>query len=118
MSGTQTPLPTYGECSFRRVLQQFKDEHLKGSECEQFQFTNLGDLQSSMREIQDNQASKAKMRNMNRLRKFLEGMEQYENLIEVFLNASEYVAFVWVRWKPLLSLPVFQLLRTVPDRGR
>ncbi|KAK0718014.1 hypothetical protein B0T26DRAFT_830132, partial [Lasiosphaeria miniovina] len=51
-----------------------------------------------MKEIQDEQASKARMRNMNRLRKFLEGMEQYievflEQLIEVFLNASEFVAF-------------------------
>ena len=118
MSGTQPPPPTDGESRFRRVLQQFKDGHLKGSECDQFQFTNLGDLKSSMREIQDEQASKAKMRNMNRLRKFLEGMEQYEKLIEVFLNASEYVAFVWVRCQPLLSRPVFQLLRTFPGRGR
>jgi len=101
MSGTQAPLPAHGYSSFRRALQQFKDEHLNESECEQFQFTELKDLESSMREIQDEQASKSRMRNMNRLRKFLEGMERYEKLIEVFLNASEFVAFVWVRHQPV-----------------
>ena len=99
MSGTQAPLPAHGYSSFRRVLQQFKNK-LSESECEQFQFTELKDLKSSMKEIQDEQASKSRMRNMNRLRKFLEGMEQYEKLIEVFLNASEFVAFVWVRHQP------------------
>ncbi|KAK4209645.1 hypothetical protein QBC37DRAFT_430021 [Rhypophila decipiens] len=104
MSGTHTPPPAHGEPSFQRVLQQFKDEHLKGSESEQFQFANLADLRSSMKEIQDEHASKVRMRNMNRLRKFLEGMEQYESLIEVFLNASEFVAFVWGPMKFLLQV--------------
>lgn len=86
------------------MLQKFKDEHLRGSESEQFQFTNLADLKSSMKQIQDEQASKARMRNMNRLRKFLEGIERYENLMEVFLNASEFVAFVWGPMKFLLQV--------------
>jgi hypothetical protein len=103
MSGTQAPLPTGGESTFQRVLQQFKDEHLNGSEREQFQFINIADFKSSMKEIQDEQASKARMRNMSRLRKFLEGMEQFEKLIEIFLNVSEFVAFVWVS---RLNLPV------------
>ena len=113
MTGTQAPLPTDGESNFRRVLQQFKDEHLKGSEAEQFKFTNLADLQTSMKEIQDLQASKARMRNMNRLRKFLEGMEQYEKLIEVFLNASEFVAFVWVRHQSLSFTPWFSVAKDI-----
>jgi len=103
MATTQSLPSAPGESSFRRALQQFK-EHIKGSESEQFQFTDLATLKASMKEIQDEQASKSRMRNMNRLRKFLDGMEQYEKLIEVFLNASEFVAFVWV------SHPRFQLL--------
>ncbi|KAK4163845.1 hypothetical protein QBC43DRAFT_318817 [Cladorrhinum sp. PSN259] len=102
MPETQTPLPNDVESRFRRVLQKFKDEDLKGLEPEQFPFTDLADLRSSIKEIQDKQAAKARMRNINRLKKFLEGMEQYEKLIEVFLNASEFVAFVWGPMKFLL----------------
>ncbi|KAK1753778.1 hypothetical protein QBC47DRAFT_387120 [Echria macrotheca] len=104
MAAPQPPPPAHGESGFRRALQQFKDEHLKGPESEQFQFTNLQTLKLSMKEIQDEQAAKSRMRNMNRLRKFLEGMEQYEKLIEVFLNASEFVAFVWGPLKFLLQV--------------
>lgn len=84
------------EWPFRQALGRFKNEHLKGSESDQFQFTDLADLKASMARIQNEQASKNMMRNMTKLKLFLEGMEQYEKLIEVFLNATQYLAFVWV----------------------
>jgi len=109
MLGTQAPLPC---SSFRRAVQQFKDEHLNKSECEQFQFTELKDLESSLSEIQDEQASESRM---NRLRKFLEGMK----LIEVSFNASEFVAFVWVRHQPFFPssprLPVAENISSGSD---
>jgi hypothetical protein len=73
-----------------------KRDHLKQTEKEQFQWTDFDSLKTSIKEIQAEQASKNKMRNWGRLKAFLEGMEQYEKLIEVFLNASDYLAFVWV----------------------
>ncbi|OTA83135.1 hypothetical protein M434DRAFT_183549 [Hypoxylon sp. CO27-5] len=91
------------ESPFRRALERFKNEHLKGTESEKFQLTDLGSLKDSIKRTQDEQASKNKMRNLTKLKSFLEGMEQYEKLIEVFLNATEYLAFVWGPMKFLLQ---------------
>lgn len=81
---------------FREALERFKRDHLKQSEKEHFQWTDFESLKTSIKDIQAEQALKNKMRNWGRLKAFLEGMEQYEKLIEVFLNASDYLAFVWV----------------------
>lgn len=83
------------ESVFHEALNRFKDS-LGNTEREEFQFTTLDDLQDVIKSIQDKQASEKKMRNMKRLKKFLEGMDEYGKVIEVFLNASEFVAFVWV----------------------
>lgn len=81
---------------FREALERFKRDHLKQTEKEHFQWTDLASLKTTITDIQAEQASKNKMRNWGRLKAFLEGMEQYEKLIEVFLNASDFLAFVWV----------------------
>ncbi|KAI1412101.1 hypothetical protein F5Y13DRAFT_164339 [Hypoxylon sp. FL1857] len=92
------------ESPFRQALERFKNEHLMGTETEKFQFTDLNSLKYAIKQIQDEQASKNKMRNLNKLKAFLEGMEQYEKLIEVFLNATQYLAFVWGPMKFLLQI--------------
>jgi len=92
------------ESPFREALERFKCEHLKETESEQFQFVDLANLKSTIKEIQDEQASKNKMRNLTRLKAFLEGMEQYQKLIEMFVNASQYLAFVWVGFRVLWRL--------------
>ncbi|OTA54483.1 hypothetical protein K449DRAFT_469433 [Hypoxylon sp. EC38] len=97
------PSPKAEESPFRQVLERFKNEHLKERESEKFQLTDLSSLKDSIKRIQDEQASKNRMRNLTRLKSFLEGMEQYEKLIEVFLNATEYLAFVWGPMKFLLQ---------------
>ncbi len=94
-----------GDSVLRDALERFKREHLGDKEKEQFQFTDLSCLKASIKELQDKQAPKQKMRNWARLGAFLEGMEQYEKLIEVFLNANGYLAFVWVSTKLRLGRP-------------
>lgn len=85
------------ESTFRKALERFKCDHPRETEIQQFQWTDLSSLKTSIQELQVKQAPRQKMRNWARLGAFLEGMEQYEKLIEVFLNASTYLAFVWVR---------------------
>jgi hypothetical protein len=106
----QVPPQKSGGSAFQKALERFKHDHLNAAENEQFQFTDLASLKSAMKNIQDEQASNRnrKMLNMPRLRKFLEGMEQYEKLIEVFLNSSEFLPFVWVS-DVSQSLPFFSL---------
>ena len=80
---------------FRRSLERFKIG-LNTLEKEDFALTTLDDVHDTIDKIQRMHGSERKMQNMARLQGFLEGMEQYGTLIEVFLNVSVFVAFVWV----------------------
>jgi len=82
--------------AFQKVLDDFRCS-LAQDDRDEFRYTTLEDLQSCILEIQEKHASERKVKNMTRLNSFLEAMEQYGNVIEVFLNTSEFLAFVWVR---------------------
>ena len=81
---------------FQRALARFKS-HLSPAEQESFGVTSLQDVQKTIVQIQDTQGSQSKMRNLTRIKAFVEAMEQYGKVVEVFLNASSILAFVWVR---------------------
>ena len=81
--------------AFERVLQHFKN-NLTPDEVKDFQFTKLHDLHVEIEIIQQNHASARKLRNMKRLEKFLEAMEQYGKIVEIFLNCTPILAYVWV----------------------
>lgn len=88
-----------GSCShsgFQRALARFKG-HLSLAEQEEFGFTTLEDVQKTIAQIQSTQGSERRMRNLTRIKAFLEAMEQYGKVVEVFLNVSDILAFVWVR---------------------
>ena len=86
--------------AFQRALARFKS-HLSPGEQEKFGATSLEDVQETIAQIQSAQGSKRKMRNLTRLKGFIEAMEQYGQIIEVFLNVSEFIAFVWVSMQSL-----------------
>ncbi|KAI9779019.1 MAG: hypothetical protein M1816_003779 [Peltula sp. TS41687] len=91
------------QSSFSRALMNFTNT-LSEERKDDFRFSTLADLHSTIHEIQRKQASVKKMRNMARLSSFLEAMEQYGKVIEVFLNTSEFVAFIWGPVKFLLQV--------------
>jgi len=80
---------------FYKALDRFKIG-LNDREKEDFELTSLDEVHTIVLKIQDAHASDHKMQNMARIQSFLEGMEQLGNVIEVFLNVSVFVAFVWV----------------------
>ena len=80
---------------FSRALTNFT-KSLSKEQSDEFKFSTLEDLQVAIANIQERQASEKKMRNLNRLKSFLEAMEQYGKVIEVFLNTSNFIAFIWV----------------------
>ena len=86
--------------AFQRALARFKS-HLSPEDQEKFGVTSLKDVQETIARIQSAQGSKRKMRNLTRLKGFIEAMEQYGQIIEVFLNVSEIISFVWVSRKSL-----------------
>lgn len=84
-------------CEFEIALEDFKkNAQLGPDEIKEFRFTDLNSLRSTIKRIQAEQEAKRRMRNMKRLEPFLQTMEQYGHTVDVFVNTSEILAFVWV----------------------
>jgi len=79
--------------AFNRALNAFKAV-LTPEDQDDFKYTVLEDLQMAIREIQTKQGRKSQ--NLARMKPFLEGMQQYGQIVEVFLNVSNVIGFVWV----------------------
>ena len=83
--------------TFQRSLDAFKTKAgLSPEELKDFQLTSIDDLRRQIATIQNDQRKSKKMRYLKRLGPFLDTMEQYGKIVEVFLNLSEVVAFIWV----------------------
>lgn len=108
-----------GSDSFQRALARFKKSTLTRSPdlLSQFQNSNLEDLRAVCDGIQTDMGKNGHLRSMNRLKGFIEAMEQLGQTIEIFVNASEFVCFVWV--SETLELPCHKsLANTVEGMGR
>ncbi|KAF2807330.1 putative zinc finger protein [Mytilinidion resinicola] len=89
--------------AFDRTLEDFK-KNLKKKDQNNFKMTTFSDLKQSIAELQAKQHSQRRLQNLNRLKPFLEAIEQYGKVVEVFCNSSEFVAFVWGPIKLLLQV--------------
>ena len=94
-SGTPAQPPLPGSKIFEDALSDFK-KGLSNRELAQFQFVDFKDVEETIKSIERNQKMKKKMQKIARIKPFLEGMRQYGKIIEVFLNASTIVAYIWV----------------------
>lgn len=81
--------------AFERVLEEFK-KGLKKRDQENFKITTFKELRKSIGDLQTKQHSQRRLQNLNRLKPFLEAIEQYGKVVEVFCNSNDIVAFVWV----------------------
>ncbi|KAJ8062489.1 hypothetical protein OCU04_009019 [Sclerotinia nivalis] len=79
---------------FQKCLDDFK-KRLTNEELQDFQFSSLDDVKAAILKIQDDQSRRKSMMNLPRVKAFLEAFEQYEKIIEVFLNTSSILCFVW-----------------------
>ncbi|KAI1641602.1 uncharacterized protein F4817DRAFT_355288 [Daldinia loculata] len=80
--------------SFQRALNRFK-QSISPDLAKEFSMCSLSHVQQVCKEIQQKHGSEGKLRYMGRLRGFIEAMEQLGKVIEVFVNASEFVCFIW-----------------------
>lgn len=83
------------ENSFKNVLERFRDS-LTEEQKQHFSAISFQDVESEIQNIQCRYGSEKKLRNLKRMSKFLEAMKQVEQVVKVFLNVHEVVAFVWV----------------------
>lgn len=81
--------------SFDNSLAKFRST-LTENQKEEFKFNSIEDVKHAIQQIQDRIGPEKRLRNFTRIKKFLEGMKQVEELVKVFINASEVVAFIWV----------------------
>ncbi|KAL1840879.1 hypothetical protein VTJ49DRAFT_7671 [Mycothermus thermophilus] len=70
----------------------------------QFSNCTLRDLQNTIADIQLQQGPTGKLRYLGRLEAFVEAMEQFGKVVEVFLNSSEILCFVWGPLKFMLGI--------------
>lgn len=83
------------ETAFQRAILKFQ-RSLTSEQKAQFAVSSQDDVISEVQKIQDRYGSTRKLRSLSRLSKFLEAMSQIEQVVTIFLNVSNVVAFVWV----------------------
>lgn len=86
---------------FERVLSSFKSQ-VGPKLAADFQTTSLDDLRRCIAKIERKQATQKRMQDMGRLSTFVTIMDNYSKVIEVFINAADILAFVWVLMSILL----------------
>jgi len=102
MAACQPPnISLPAERGFREALKKFR-ARLSSREDARFEFTTLDELRRAVLQIQAKQAAKSESMNLPRIQAFLEGFRQFGEVIEVFLNSSVFVAFIWGPMKFLL----------------
>ncbi|KAF5697106.1 zinc finger protein [Fusarium globosum] len=86
---------------FEKSVAKFKSR-LSRSQAEQFAKCTIDDVRNQIRHIQNRHGSQRRLRNMDRLSKFVEGMVHLGKVVEVFLNLHNGVALIWGPIKFLL----------------
>jgi hypothetical protein len=97
------PSPNPAPTGFQRVLAKFSTR-LTPEEVQDFQFTTLNDVHQVIVNIQEQQARGRGMRNLTRVLRFVEAMDEFGKVVEVFLNTSSLLAFIWGPIKLLLQV--------------
>lgn len=89
-SGPPTP-----EGSLHRAIDKFK-ANLSAEQLRLFSICNQDDVYRTVAEIQKKHGPQRTLRNMQRIGAFLEAMDHLGKSVEVFLNLSPFVCFIWV----------------------
>ena len=74
-----------------------------------FQTTTYSQFCDELHVLQEKQIKRREVMNLSRIAGFLEGMHQLGKTIEVFVNASNMVAFIWGPIKFLLLVIARQM---------
>ena len=93
------------EAICKEALRSFK-KRLTEEEKQDFQITTLNDVKLALKQIQDDRERSKSMVHFDRIRGFLEAMEQFSRVIEVFLNTSSILCFIWGPLKFMLLVCV------------
>ncbi|KAF7537521.1 hypothetical protein G7054_g3664 [Neopestalotiopsis clavispora] len=86
--------------AFEQALADFRDglkrDGLKKKDDELFRHVTRDSLLTHLEDVQNEQHTKRRGRNLARLQPMIEAMDQLGKVIEVFVNAQIFVAYVWI----------------------
>ena len=88
------PIDDIFQDALNSFLEDFKTRLTKEEE-DNFRKTTLEHVKREITLTQKKQGESKTMMNCNRLRSFLEAMDQWGQVVAIFANSSEFVAFVW-----------------------
>lgn len=82
--------------SFNRVYESFR-RRLTPDLSSKFQYATVEDLKDAIEEIQNAQAQRHGLRNLNKIKHFLHGLEQYAGVVEQFVQIKPAIlGLIWV----------------------
>ncbi|KAK5056111.1 hypothetical protein LTR84_012664 [Exophiala bonariae] len=97
--------PGISASSFQNALDRFKSKSgLTSQELADMGTTTLPQLQRALDMMQQKQKATRSMKHLKRLQPFLAAMKQYSQVVDVFANTSDCVAFIWGPIKFLLTV--------------
>ncbi|CVK98050.1 uncharacterized protein FMAN_12173 [Fusarium mangiferae] len=87
-------MATNSQTSFERSLDLFRRE-LSDDQIKQMNGVNQETLKDTIQATQNILGRRNDLCKLSRVQRFLHAMEHVEKLVSIFLNASDFVAFVW-----------------------
>ena len=96
---------------FNEAAKSFR-ARLTSKELSRFQGTTLDDLRRLMLHIQSTQELVKNSMSMRRLERFVGGMSELGNILDVFLNNGEILCFIWGPVKFLLGVSYPRVTRS------
>jgi hypothetical protein len=103
------PDPSGGSDALRAAVLKFR-ARLSGSQLTEFKSTTYEQLCDEVLKIQREQESNKSMMNLSRIQACLEAMNEFGKTIEVFLNVSDVICFIWGPIKFLLLVRLFYFI--------
>ncbi|KAI7765160.1 hypothetical protein LZL87_005873 [Fusarium oxysporum] len=82
------------QTSFEKSLDLFRRE-LSDDQIKQIDGANQKTVTDTIQEIQNKLGRRKDLCKLTRVQRFLHAMEHIEKLVTIFLNASDFVAFIW-----------------------
>ncbi|KAK4158351.1 hypothetical protein C8A00DRAFT_28632 [Chaetomidium leptoderma] len=93
------------DAEFRRVVQSFiRNANPTPDELEFFEMTTLDDLKATLCSIEKKQSQRKTLVFLKRIEPFIDTMIEFGKIVEVFLNVTDILAFIWGPLKFLLTV--------------
>jgi hypothetical protein len=88
------------DAEFKEITTQFREKAIMAGmtseELKDFECSTLLDVETVLASIQKRQLHTKKLRYIKRIEPFLKLISEYGKVVDIFVNTSEILAFVWV----------------------